>query len=348
MLYQIYIVKDKIFLYEVYFKRVISKDEFNNLIEKLKEAALSKLKNVIGVYNDYKNKYKISYLTEKDLNLYFFFINGLSDKIEDIRKELYKLKKEFLNFFRDKLNDYIDPSLIELINPITYSIHRNLKPKISLVGFGGVGKTTTVKLIKKEEIPAVHIPTRSGEVSTIKIGKLYFQLWDFAGQEQFSYLWNSFIKGSDAILIISDSSLENVEKSKFFIELIKDEAPHARSVVIGNKQDLPDALSADKIEQILGLKTYSMVAIDPANRNKIIHIIIDLLEMSSDTSPLIRSLFERDQLMKEANEALENRNLLQALNLFEKVSDLCLELGDDYLYKECYKKIEKIKIILDK
>ncbi|MFX1258341.1 MAG: ADP-ribosylation factor-like protein [Promethearchaeota archaeon] len=326
----------------------MSKQEFNHLIEKLKEDALSKLNNIIGVYEYYKNKCKISYLADRDFNLFFFFINGLTDKIEDIEKELYKLKKEFLNFFKDKLNEYIDPSLIELINPIADSIYRNLKPKISLVGFGGVGKTTTVKLIKKEEIPVEHIPTRSGEVSTIKIGKLYFQLWDFAGQEQFSYLWNSFIKGSDAVLIITDSSLENVEKSNFFVELIKEEAPHARSVVIGNKQDLPEALSTEKIEQILGLKTYSMIAIDPANRDKIIHIIINLLEMSSDTSTLIRSLFEKNQLMKEAEEALENRNLLQAVILFEKLSDLCLELADDSLYKECYEKIEKIKIMLDK
>ncbi len=74
-----------------------------------------------------------------------------------------------------------------------------------------------------EEIPMEHIPTITGDIATIKIGKLQFHLWDFAGQEQFSFLWQNFIKGSDAVLLITDSTLENCEKSKYFVELIKKE-----------------------------------------------------------------------------------------------------------------------------
>ncbi|GAH20676.1 unnamed protein product, partial [marine sediment metagenome] len=72
------------------------------------------------------------------------------------------------------------------------------------------------------EIPLQHVPTISGDIATIKIGKLFFRLFDFAGQEQFKFLWKNFIKESDAVLIITDSTIRNVEKSRYFSGLVFD------------------------------------------------------------------------------------------------------------------------------
>ena len=134
-----------------------------------------------------------------------------------------------------------------------------------------------------------------------------------------------------------------IEKSKFFIELVKEHAPHAHTAVIGNKQDLPDALNVEKIGEILGLKTYSMVAIDPNNRDKMIKIVADILGIRTDASPLLKPLFERDQLIHQAKTSLENGEIAQTAEFFKKISDLCLELGDDTLYKEFYEKAKKLK-----
>ena len=298
-------------------------------------------------YHDYY-KYRISYITEKDSELMFLFVTGLTDNFENIKKELIKCKKEFLNLFEDLLDHKIDEKTFEIFDPTVDGIHRNLRPKISLIGFSGVGKTTITRLIKAEEIPMQHIPTITGDIATIKIGKLHFHLWDFAGQEQFSYLWNNFIKGSDAVLLITDSTLENVEKSKFFLELIKEQAPQAHTSVIGNKQDLDDAMKPEQIEKILGLKTYSMIANDSNNRDKMITIIADVLEMSAEVSPLLKPLLERDTYMEHAAKALENAEFSKAATLFDKISYLCIELGDDSLGKEFYEKSQKIKSMLEK
>jgi len=311
----------------------------------MKEAFAKRGKKV--EYHDYY-KYRISYITEKDSELMFLFVTGLTDNFENIKKELIKCKKEFLNLFEDLLEHKIDEKTFEIFDPTIDAIHRNLRPKISLIGFSGVGKTTITRLIKAEEIPMQHIPTITGDIATIKIGKLHFHLWDFAGQEQFSYLWNNFIKGSDAVLLITDSTLENVEKSKFFLELIKEQAAQAHTSIIGNKQDLDDAMKPEQIEKILGLKAYSMIANDSNNRDKMITIIADVLEMSAEVSPLLKPLLERDTYMEEAAKALENAEFGKAARFFDKISDLCIDLGDDSLSKEFYDKSQKIKNMLQK
>jgi small GTP-binding protein len=338
MLRQVYILKDDAIAYNKNFGKSISIEDFQKLVQEILEEA-EKGTN-LDSYDFFK--YKIVYSHVKDERLMFIFITDINDELRRTKDELQKLKKEFLDTFGDSLEN-LDPALMEILDPIIDTTHRNLKTKISLVGFSGVGKTTTTNLICADEIPSVHIPTITGKISTVKIGKLYFHLWDFAGQEQFSYLWNDFILGSDAVLIITDSTLENVEKSKFFIELIKEHAPYAHIAVIGNEQDLPKALSIEKIQEILGLKTYSMIAIDPENRDKMIQIVADILEISTDASPLLKPLFERDQLINKARACLESGDIAQTADYFEKISDLCLELGDDNLYKEFYEKAKKLK-----
>lgn len=339
-----FIYKGDELLYYRHFGKALRQEALNLLVADIMDDISSREGDRIEFYDYYK--FRVSYITKKDLDLVFLFVSGLTDKFENIKKELEKCEKEFINLFEDILHHRFDAKTFEVFDPIIDTIHKNLRPKISLVGFSGVGKTTITKLIRAEEIPMKHVPTITGDIATVRIGKLHFHLWDFAGQEQFSYLWNNFIKGSDAVLLITDSTLENVEKSKFFLELIKEQAPYAHTAVICNKQDLKRVQDPSQIERILGLKSYSMTAVDPENRDKMIQIIADILEMSAEVSPLLKPLLERDKLIEEATNALKGADFGKAAFLFDKISDLCIELGDDSLGKEFFEKTQKIKKML--
>jgi hypothetical protein len=68
--------------------------------------------------------------------------------------------------------------------------------------------------------------------------------------------------------------------------------------------------------------------------------------MSAEVSPLLKPLLERDIAMEEAQNAIEGGDFVKAVVLFEKISDFCLDLGDDMLGKEFNDKAQKIKGML--
>jgi len=346
MLRQVFISLDGESIYKREFGKALDREAFEQVYKHIsKEASNMSTENI--QYHDYF-KYRISYLSIPEKHIIFFFVSDLSDKFNSVKKELQKCRKEFIGMFGEILDEKLDEDTFEVFDPTIELIHKNLRPKISLIGFSGVGKTTITRLITAEDIPMEHIPTITGDIGTIKIGKLHFHLWDFAGQEQFSFLWNNFIKGSDAVLLITDSTLENCEKSKYFIELVKKEAPMAHTAVIGNKQDLPDAMPIIDIERHLNMKCYSMIATDPGNRDKMITILGDILEMSGEISPLLKPLIDRDKKMIEAEIALEKGDFELGMHLFEELADLSLDLGDDRVSQDFHEKAQKIRNILKK
>ncbi len=304
-----------------------------------------------GYGNDVRNwdffNYRVTFASYDPKDTCFVFITDLNDEDAEVKKQVASFKKEFLDLFSDKLGTRIDPSMLAIFDPNLEYYHRQLKPKIALCGYSGVGKTTINRLIRAEEIPVEHVPTITGEIGVIKIGKLHFNIWDFAGQESFLKLWTKFIKGSDAVLIVTDSTPENVERSKYFISLAAEQASNAKLAVIANKQDIAGALPAEQVGKILGgSKAYGIIANDPHNRDKMINIIADVLEMNAEISPLLKPLIDRDIKMNEAQKALEDGNFLQAKQLFTEISELCLQLGDDKIANELYTRAEKIGTII--
>ncbi len=157
--------------------------------------------------------------------------------------------------------------------------------KVSIIGVGGVGKTTLLHLICGKDIDLEYIPTINVDITPFDGEGLdaprSIVLWDFAGQSNFRSLWKSLLDSTDIALIVLDSSFENVNYSKDIIRDILDK--HYRDVLvigIANKQDMPNRLTPEFCERILSqaereppIKVHGMEAINPLYREKILAIL---------------------------------------------------------------------------
>ncbi len=85
-----------------------------------------------------------------------------------------------------------------------------------------------------------------------------------------------------------------------------------------------------------------MIALDPNNQDKMIQIIIDILGINVKDSPLLEFLLERHSLIDYAQKALENADFFGAANIFKKIAEKCIEIGDDRVCKEFYEKSKKL------
>ena len=157
--------------------------------------------------------------------------------------------------------------------------------KISIIGVGGVGKTSLLHLICGKDIDLEYIPTINVDITPFDGEGLdvprSIVLWDFAGQKNYRSLWKSLLDSTDIALIVLDSSFKNVNYSKDIIHDILDK--HYRDVLvigIANKQDMPNRLTPEFCERILSqaereppIKVYGMVAINSVYREKILLIL---------------------------------------------------------------------------
>ena len=88
-------------------------------------------------------------------------------------------------------------------------------------------------------------------------GKVTIKLWDLGGQPRFRSMWERYCRGVHAIVYVVDSAdPDNIAVSKTELHdlLAKPALERIPVLVLGNKNDLPEALSVDELIEKLNLK----------------------------------------------------------------------------------------------
>jgi signal recognition particle receptor subunit beta len=182
--------------------------------------------------------------------------------------------------------------------------------KVAFVGLGGVGKSTIIRLLTEQRLQRDYKPTIGIDFGTLKMGECDVALWDLAGQERFQFMWQGFLRGSQILFVVTDSSPQNVLKTKMLLEQVEKDIEcfkkekrgtskiqcnvdklgfgynrnSVKIVVIANKQDLPGSMRATQVADLLGKPTYPMVAVDAKKRVEMYWILQQMLESMNNTT----------------------------------------------------------------
>lgn len=210
---------------------------------------------------------------------------------ENVFPSIHKLINVTENYIKTALSGNIDGFLKENkealekeCEPIIKDLMLLRPPKISIVGYDMVGKTSICELIKGANLPEKYIETTNMEKFHSKLFGIPILLWDIpdSGDLNNERMWANFIKGSDGVILVLDSTEKNAVESKAMIQLTDEIVPHAELLVVANKQDVQGALSPEELENILLCNVFPFSANNSANSEIIQKQVAELLEIKAE------------------------------------------------------------------
>ncbi|MHA1333497.1 MAG: ADP-ribosylation factor-like protein [Candidatus Odinarchaeia archaeon] len=157
----------------------------------------------------------------------------------------------------------------------------NLAIKVLLIGEPNTGKTSLYKILINEKPPEKYEPT--SEVASAHVDDITQEaevyVWDMPGKEEFRWLWDRHLKGTEIVLVITDSTTKNVVSTMELLgEFKRKLSPTQEMIGIANKQDLPSALKPGVVGNILGIKTYPLITKDLKYRSEIVSTLKRIVE----------------------------------------------------------------------
>eukprot|EP01083_Nonionella_stella_P076460 208359_1 len=129
--------------------------------------------------------------------------------------------------------------------------------RLLVLGLDNAGKTSCMKKLSDEEISHI-MPTQGFNIKSISQDGFKLNVWDIGGQKSIRPYWRNYYDNSDALIYVIDSAdRRRVEESGIELNsLIEDEKLAGIPVlVLANKQDLINAMSAKELAETLMLHT---------------------------------------------------------------------------------------------
>ncbi|KAH8876852.1 ADP-ribosylation factor 6 isoform 1 [Schistosoma japonicum] len=135
----------------------------------------------------------------------------------------------------------------------------NKEMRILMLGLDAAGKTTILYRLKLGSSVST-IPTVGFNVETVTYKNVKFNVWDVGGQEKIRPLWRHYFTGSQGLIFVVDSSdRDRIEEARQELHRIAAdrEMQDAVILVFANKQDLPNAMKPNEIQERLMLAKLS-------------------------------------------------------------------------------------------
>ncbi len=131
----------------------------------------------------------------------------------------------------------------------------NQEVRILMVGLDNAGKTTILYQLRLHEVIST-VPTIGFNVETVVFKNISFTVWDIGGQDKIRNLWRVYLKGSQGLIFVVDSSdKQRLEEAKSELTklLEEEDLQGAHVLVFANKQDVVGAATVADVRDRLGL-----------------------------------------------------------------------------------------------
>ncbi|KAK6936474.1 Small GTPase superfamily, ARF/SAR type [Dillenia turbinata] len=188
-----------------------------------------------------------------------------------------------------------------------YGLYKYLFSKtefhVLILGIDKAGKTTLLEKLKSiysnlEGLPPDRIvPTVGLNIGRIEASNTKLVFWDLGGQPGLRSIWEKYYEEAHAVIYVVDAACPSrFEDSKSALEKVlrHEDLQGAPVLILANKQDLSEAVSAEEIARYLDLKKLdervyvfeAVSAYDGMGIKDSIDRLVDVMERSKRTEML--------------------------------------------------------------